>query len=287
MRANKPSRTAYKVAINIISLGSKAGMDKILPPGIVDATEKLLIASGAASEGVVNFAGSQWAVSIYEWFDWLMPGQFEAFGKRKAFCEAQVRKAIKCGATQSLVLGAGYDTLGWRLAPEFPEVNFFEIDHPATAGPKAKGIAKMGSNRNLHLVSEDLGRRKLSDVLANQENWDLNAPSVIIAEGLLMYLRPEAVSDLFTQTAAATGQSSRIFFTYFPSGKDGRPDIGRWTGLLLWLMRSSGEPWLWSIPPGELEDFLKTTGWIFAPAEIEGSGRCGLEYLGAALKDGK
>ena len=143
MRKDKPSRTAYKVGVNIVSLGSKPGMEKILPAGIVEATEKILVAAGAASETVVRVARSQWAVSLYEWFDWMMPGQFEAFAHRKAFCEHQVREVIRAGAGQVLVLGAGYDTLGWRLAPEFPGVDFFEIDQPATAVPKAKGVAAL------------------------------------------------------------------------------------------------------------------------------------------------
>ena len=131
MRKDKPSQTAYKVAVNIVSLGAKPGMEKVLPPGLVEATGLLLIASGAAREYAVRFARSRGAVFLYETFDWMMPGQFEAFGYRKAFCEHQVGGGIKAGATQVLTLGAGYDTLGWRLAPEFPRVNFFEIDHPA------------------------------------------------------------------------------------------------------------------------------------------------------------
>ncbi len=83
-------------------------------------------------------------VSVYKAFDWMLPGQFEAFAHRKAFCERQVRDGIGAGATQILVLGAGYDTMGWRLAPEFFGVNFFEIDHPATACLKARGIKAMG-----------------------------------------------------------------------------------------------------------------------------------------------
>ena len=127
MRKEKPSKTAYKVCMNIIALGAKAGMDKILPEGIVEASEKLLIDSGAAPPKIVKWAHSQRAVSIYEAFDWMMPGQFEAFAYRKAFCEKQVIDAISNGASQVLVLGAGYDTMGWRLAPTYPEVKFFEI----------------------------------------------------------------------------------------------------------------------------------------------------------------
>ena len=93
MRKNKPSQTAYKVALNVVTLGAKPEMDEILPPGIVDATERLLIASGAASATMVRWSHSRRMVSVYEAFDWMLPGQFEAFGHRKAFCERQARGA--------------------------------------------------------------------------------------------------------------------------------------------------------------------------------------------------
>ena len=196
MRRDKPSTTARKVALNIISLGAKPGMEEVLPAGIVDATASLLIAAGVVGQGAIRFAGTRWAVAIYEAFDWMMPGQFEAFAHRKAFCEKQVREGIAAGATQILVLGAGYDTLGWRLAPEFPEVRFYEIDHPATGKRKAQGIAGLGPRDNLHLIQADLGDRRLEDVLAAVESWDSTAQSVVIAEGLTQYLAPAAVRDL-------------------------------------------------------------------------------------------
>ena len=89
MRKDKPSRTAYKVALNVVALGAKSGMDRILPPGIVQATEKLLVASGAAKERTVRWSRSQRMVSVYEAFDWMLPGQFEAFVHRKAFLSAK------------------------------------------------------------------------------------------------------------------------------------------------------------------------------------------------------
>ena len=165
MREDRPSRTAYKVALNVLTLGATPGMDEVLPPGIVDATEELLLASGAARSRIVRWSRSRRMVSAYKAFDWMLPGQFEAFGHRKAFCERQVRDGVGGGATQILVLGAGYDTMGWRLAPKFSGVNFFEIDHPATARPKARGIEAMGPRSNLCLIAEDLGKRKLVDVL--------------------------------------------------------------------------------------------------------------------------
>jgi methyltransferase (TIGR00027 family) len=223
-------------------------------------------------------------VSVYEAFDWMMRGQFEAFGHRKAFCERQVREGIGAGATQILVLGAGYDTLGWRLAPEFTSVNFFEIDHPATAGLKAKGIEQMGQRSNLHLLAENLAERRLVDVLSVNETWDRTAQTVIVAEGLLMYLPPPAPRELFGQCAAIGGAGSRIAFTYIGTGADGRPDAGRWTGLVLWILKVSREPWLWSIRPEELGGFLEESGWTNAPELVGTTIRHGVEYLGVALK---
>lgn len=276
--------TARKVALNIVTLGSKEGMEKILPPGLVDSTAEILVASGVVGPRTVRVARSRRIVSVYEWFDWMLPGQFIAFAHRKAFCERQVRDGIASGASQVLVLGAGYDTMGWRLAPEFPEVTFFEIDHPATARLKAKGVGSMGQRDNLCLIAEDLGKRKLVDVMKNTETWDRSAQTVIIAEGLVMYLTPEAVRDLFGQSAEITGDGSRIAFSYIPTGTDGRPDAGPWTGLMLWLQKFIGEPWLWSIRPEELSLFLEESGWINARNLAGTADMQGVEFYAVATK---
>jgi len=281
---DKPSRTAYKVALSMVTLAAKPGMDRILPSGVAEASEKLLVASGAAGARTIRWSRSQRMVSVYEAFDWMLPGQFEAFAHRKAFCERQVKDGIGAGATQILVLGAGYDTMGWRLAPDFSGVNFFEIDHPATARLKVKGIEAMGQRDNLFLIAEDLGKRKLVDVLMTKASWDQNAQTVIVAEGLAMYLDPEAVRDLFCQCAAIVGVDSRIAFTYIPTGADGRPDAGRWTGLMLWLQKVVGEPWTWSIRPEELGLFLEESGWTYVPEQVETARKRGVEFFAVATK---
>jgi len=284
MRKDKPSKTAYKVALNIITLGSKPEMSKVLPPEIVEATKKLLVASGVVSATLVRWSCSRRMVSVYEALDWILPGQFEAFGHRKAFCDRQVRDGIRAGATQILVLGAGYDTLGWRLAPKFPGVNFFEIDHPATAQLKARGIEAIGHWNNLHLISENLGKHKLVDILKANESWDRTARTVIVAEGLLMYLTPATVRDLFSQCAAITGAGTRIAFTYICTGADGRPDAGRWTGLIMWILKVNGEPWLWSIRPEQLGRLLEETGWTNASELVGSTDKHGVEFFGVARR---
>jgi methyltransferase (TIGR00027 family) len=279
MRTERPSQTARKVALNIVTLGSKRGMEDVLPPGIVDATVRLLVESGSVGPRVARFALSRMAVGINLAFDWIMPGQFEAFAYRKAFCERQVRRGLEAGARQVLVLGAGFDTLGWRLAPEFPGIDFFEIDHPSTAWLKAKGIAAMERRANLHLLAEDLGERKLVDVLLAHANWDATAPTVIVAEGLFMYLPPEAVGTLLAHCAAVTGAGSHLAFTYVGTRVDGRPDAGPWTWLVARILEANGEPWLWSVRPENLGAFLKEHHWTPDPNPEESSDRRGFEFF--------
>jgi len=282
MRTGKPSKTAIKVSSSIVTLGTTSYGQQILPDGLVDASEKILLASGVVSEKGVRWIKSPRMVSVYRAFDWLLPGQFEALGERKAFFERQVRAGIAAGATQILVLGAGFDTLGWRLATEFPKVKFFEIDHPVTANVKAKAVSKLGRRGNLYLIAEELGKRKLPDVLATHGSWNRESRSVILAEGLLMYLPAQAVRELFGQCLAIAGAESRVVFSYIPAGPDGRLDAGRWTGLMLWLQKVAGEPWLWSIEPQNIRSFLEGIGWKIAPELEGGTGRHSTEYFAVA-----
>jgi len=170
------------------------------------------------------------------------------------------------------------------LAPEFSDVNFFEIDHPATARLKAKGIDAMGQRDNLFLSAKDLDKRKLVDALKTNESWEQGARTVIVAEGLVMYLPPEAVRDLFCQCAVITGVGSRIAFTYIPSGVDGRPDVGRWSGLMLWLQKVIGEPLIWSIQPEELGLFLEESGWTNDLTLAGETDKHGVEFYAVATK---
>jgi hypothetical protein len=94
----------------------------------------------------------------------------------------------------------------------------------------------------------------------------------------------EAVRDLFCQCAAIVGVGSRLAFTYIPTGADGRPDAGPWTGLMLWLQKAAGEPWTWSIRLEELGLFLEESGWTYVPEQVETARKRGVEFFAVATK---
>jgi methyltransferase (TIGR00027 family) len=261
MKKDRPSQTANKVALSVISLMPYKDWAEKLPKGLVKATEDLLVASGASSARIVEMSRKLWMTKIYLAFDWSMPGQFESFGYRKIFFEQQVRLALEHGARQVLVMGAGYDTLCWRLADQYPDVRFVEIDHPATSANKQKGLQELGVKTNMTLLAKDLSVHALDNVLGGFEGWSMDDKSVITAEGLLMYLHPKDVRLTFERAARCVGGDSRFVFTYARMGANGQPDMGPYTRLNQFLLKILGEPWLWSVEKDGLDNFLSGTNW--------------------------
>ena len=170
MKQGRISQTALKVALSLVSLSAKDDWGERLPAGLVEMSERLLIASGSPGYGprLMRMSKGPWMIRAWEFQDLMMPGQFEGFGHRKIFVQQQVEAAIEQGARQVLVVGAGFDTLCLRLAPQQPDVQFFEVDHPSTSAAKAKGIALEGQPANMVQIAADLGERPLSKVLSEE-----------------------------------------------------------------------------------------------------------------------
>ena len=157
------------------------------------------------------------------------------------------------GVRRVVVLGAGFDTLVFRLAPEFPEVEFIEIDHPATQGAKraVKGIAP-----NVRFVACDLSVDSLPDECIADSRATL-----LIAEGLLMYLPGEVVERHLAHWARALPPESSLIFTFmhrWPDGRSGFRPYSRWVDVWLAARR---EPFLWAIEPGRVAGFVERAGF--------------------------
>jgi methyltransferase (TIGR00027 family) len=241
-----------------------------------------MVATGEMSKLAVWFFQTQFGLSmIRKMFDRSVPGQFREFGKRKIYFETQARNAIAAGVKQILVLGAGYDLLCMRLAHEYPEVKFFEIDHPATAHAKKRGLESLGMPENLRQISVDLAVTPLQEVLREEPLWDESFCSFVIAEGLLQYLREQVVRDLFKTVDSRTGPASRFGFTFVGwREEEGRPEAGPYTDKFLANVEARSEPWLWGILASRLPEFLEGTPWkLLKDVEV-----AGIEYFACVEK---
>jgi methyltransferase (TIGR00027 family) len=254
VKQGRVSQTALKVAHNLVTLSAKGDWAQRLPAGLAEMSERLLVASGSPGMGprMMRISKGPWMIRAYELQDLLMPGQFEGFGHRKIFVQEQVETAIEHGARQVLFTGAGFDTLCLRLAPQYPDVRFIEVDHPATSAAKAKGIAVEGQPTNLFQIAADLGESPLSKVLSEDGRWYTSLSSVIVAEGLLQYLTDDEVRGLLVESAACTSPGSRFVFTHAKPG---------YSRLIPFLTGLIAEPWKSSVESEDLPKYVEGTGW--------------------------
>ncbi len=259
----------------MIALYEKQEWKLRLPQGLAALTERLILAAGVFGYGrrMLNLNKKPWALRLYERSESKM-GIFDGVGERKLFMDEQVLAAIEAGAKQVLVLGAGFDTLCLRLAPQFPHVKFFEVDHPATSAAKAKGVRQEGQPQNMHLLAADLTEIPLSELMNKTERWDSGVRSVVVAEGLFIYLKEEAVLQVFREVAACTGPGTRVAFSHGISIKEYRFENA--------MMRLIGEPWLSSCKNADLPGYIGP-GW--SVIAIHGpSSRRSLEAFAVAEK---
>ena len=162
------------------------------------------------------------------------------------------------GAVQVLILGAGFDSRAWRL-PAFRGLPVFEVDHPATSAVKRQQIEKLGAaTSRVTFVPVDFDRERLSDALANAD-FQANAPTLVIWEGVTNYLTADAV-DATLRWVGALAEGSRLIFTYVDADVLGgstrfanavRPRLA---------VASAGEPWTFGFRPDELPLYLNARG---------------------------
>jgi len=178
---------------------------------------------------------------------------------RKRFIDDQVRAAVDAGIRQLLVLGAGFDTRGYRLAdPERTAV--YEVDLPANIDTKRALVrAVLGAvPDHVRLVPVDLGTDDLAESLrANGFRFD--EPVVIVWEAVSQYLTEDAVRRTIT-VLAATAPGSRLVFSYIRQEfLDGTNTFGA-ARLHQSFVRDRGI-WHFGLRPDQVAPLLAEYGW--------------------------
>ncbi|WP_052518028.1 class I SAM-dependent methyltransferase [Archangium violaceum] len=264
MRTHRASRTAVKVGRFMAVLARQPRLAPLLPKGAAEAMERLMLHTGLLKPWMLRLYGARWYSRMMTSIEQATtPGQVLSIGLRKRFMDDETRAALAEGKRQVLVVGAGLDTLCWRLAREYPDVTFIELDHPASQAMKREALEGMGPlPPNLHLVGVDLSRTPLEEGLSQTGVWRKDVPSVVIAEAVLMYLEEVHVSAFLEALHRSTGPGSRLLCTCFRWETQGRPTMGAGTRhLIADSLRLAGEPLLWIVRDEELGPFLARHGF--------------------------
>jgi methyltransferase (TIGR00027 family) len=192
----------------------------------------------------------------------MFPGISVHNATRKRWIEDQARQALAAGCTQVVVLGAGYDTLAYRLHRQLPQVRWWEIDHPATQGRKRTALARHGGVQgNLTLLPVDFTRQTLAATLQKTPGYDRNALTLFIVEGVLMYLSEQDVVQLLRTVQAFSGPQSRLVGTALAPAPDGRLYVPGTSPRVNQQLRRMGEAYHWGLAPAGLPAFLAANGF--------------------------
>ena len=187
------------------------------------------------------------------------PGVVRHWMARKQWIERHVRRALAEGTSQVVVLGAGLDSLGVRLAAERPEIRVVEVDHPATLAVKRAVIAARLGHGGPILVGADLGRGDGEPLILEAVVPD--RPTLFLAEGLLMYLPEARVRSLLGGLATMTTTDSRLIFSFMVERADGMIGFEPRSPLVSWWLAKKDERFLWSMNPAQARTFARELGW--------------------------
>jgi len=180
---------------------------------------------------------------------------------RTRLIDTMVQESIGDGATQLVLLGAGYDSRAYRL-PQADDITVFEVDHPSTQRAKRARLSATGtSTDHVRFVGVDFELDNIASRLA-EAGFDERARSIVVWEGVISYLSQSAVDDNFELLSAICSPDSRLVFTYVDGrALDGSVDFEearRWKG---WV-RLNGEPFVFGFHPDRLESYLAERGFL-------------------------
>ncbi|BBX47283.1 class I SAM-dependent methyltransferase [Mycobacterium cookii] len=133
----------------------------------------------------------------------------EQIAVRTRFFDDFFVHAAESGIRQAVILASGLDTRAYRL-PWGAETVVYEIDQPQVIAFKTRTLADLGAEPTAQrrTVAIDLRDDWPTALLA--AGFDTRQPTAWSAEGLLVYLPPEAQDRLFDNVAALSAPGSRI-----------------------------------------------------------------------------
>jgi methyltransferase (TIGR00027 family) len=117
--------------------------------------------------------------------------------------------ATGSGIRQAVILASGLDTRAYRL-PWPAGTTVFEIDQPEVIEFKTRTLAGLGAEPSAQRRTVAIDLRDDWPSALVEAGFDISAPTAWSAEGLLVYLPPEAQDRLFDNIAALSAPGSRI-----------------------------------------------------------------------------
>lgn len=199
------------------------------------------------------------------------PGVYEYILGRTKYVDA-VFDTRAGDMEQVVILGAGYDSRAIRFADRLAAARVFEVDAPVPQANMQLGLRlrKLTVPPNVVFVPVNFETESAADKL-KEAGFQSGRKTLYLAEGLTMYLEPQAIESTFGLIASTAGPGSRLVFDYIHASVL-RGEVSRYgeAGLVR-RIESFREPWQFGLEDGALAGFLARYGFG-VEEEIDGPG---------------
>ena len=133
----------------------------------------------------------------------------EQIAVRTRFFDDFFVHAAESGIRQAVILASGLDTRAYRL-PWPADTKVFEIDQPQVIAFKTRTLADLGAEPTAERTTVAIDLREDWPAALVEAGFDPKLPTAWSAEGLLVYLPPDAQDRLFDNIAGLSAPGSRI-----------------------------------------------------------------------------
>ena len=142
----------------------------------------------------------------------------DSMAVRTRFFDDFFLNAARDGIRQSVILAAGLDARAYRLAWP-PGSVVYEVDQPKVVEFKSATMSNLGAapTADRRTVSIDLREDWPAALLSS--GFDVTQPTSWSAEGLLMYLPPDAQDRLFDNITELSAPGSKLATEYHPDSE--------------------------------------------------------------------
>jgi methyltransferase (TIGR00027 family) len=198
-------------------------------------------------------------------------GLVHALLVRTRFIDERLEHAVRAGATQLVILGAGFDSRAYRLRQLLSNTRVIEVDYGPTQEYKKRRVLELlgGVPSNLVYAPIDFTKEKLNDVL-RAAGYQPSEKTFFIWEGVSMYLPEEAVHATLHFVSSQSAPGSSIVFDFLSKSfvaslaqahiEGARPDSQKVSRDIAGRVSAAGEPWIFGLPDNGEHEFLRSAG---------------------------
>ncbi|MBF0447445.1 MAG: class I SAM-dependent methyltransferase [Magnetococcales bacterium] len=254
MKEDQASSTAFTVLQGLLYTARYKKELDLVSDETVEVCQKILQDSDEGRRRLSQLDNPLFRIALPTIERLVMPGISLHYALRKRYIEQKVVRAIQDGTTQIVSLGAGFDTLLWRLHQKHPTIHLIEIDHPSTSIVKQAALSvEKKSASTLNFLPVDLSCHSLREVLQEFDGFDPQRKTLFICEGVLMYLDEQAVVTVLKTLQRLTRHPIQFIFSAVAPMNSTYNNTGP---LLKFYLMFKGEPLNWTIEREALSGFL-------------------------------